>query len=369
MNRERVPVLLVGAFPPPVHGVAAMNAAAREALQRLGVEPRVINLAAPTLDRSLLARLGRLPRVLHGLLVCIGARQLGGGGFYMSLSGGLGQIYELMFITIARLRGMRLFLHHNSFAYLDRPSPLTALLVRVAGSNSVHVAVSLRMAERLQTLYQVGRTVLVSNSIVRLREEVPLVEPRRRLRTLGFFSNIAAEKGVFEFLDLLDRARELRIPLYAKLAGPFQDAETERMVRARLPALPNLEYVGPKYRAEKDAFFAGVDVLVFPTRYPNEAEPLTIHEAMSGGVPVIAYGRGAIPEIVDAHCGKVIDPAQPFVPEALAQIEVWLTDPGAFEAASKTAIQRFVEIYALNERSWRKLLGDLTAASAADHVC
>jgi hypothetical protein len=34
----------------------------------------------------------------------------------------------------------------------------------------------------------------------------------------------------------------------------------------------------------------------------------TFDGAMSRAVVVIACGRGAIPEILNAHCGKVIDP-------------------------------------------------------------
>ena len=37
-----------------------------------------------------------------------------------------------------------------------------------------------------------------------------------------------------------------------------------------------------------------IDLLIFPTRYTNETEGIINHEAMSRGVPVIAYGRGAI---------------------------------------------------------------------------
>ena len=64
---RRAPVVLVGAFPPPLHGMAAVNAAVREALERAGIEPWTINLAAPNLNRLLVFRLRRLPRVLHGL--------------------------------------------------------------------------------------------------------------------------------------------------------------------------------------------------------------------------------------------------------------------------------------------------------------
>lgn len=363
MAKENKNVVMVGAFPPPVHGMAAVNAAVRDALQQAGVTPSVIDLAAPSLDRSLAARLDRLPRVLRGFTRLAGEGGLRHASLYMSVSGGLGQVYELAFLLLARLRGMRLFLHHHCFAYLDRPGMATRGLIRAAGDDAVHIALSDGMAEGLQRAYRAGRVIPVSNAVFFVMADAPAVA-RRRLATLGFLSNISAEKGVFEFLDLVAAAGDAGLPLCARLAGPFQDAETEEAVRERLRSLPQVEYVGPRYGADKDAFYAGIDALVFPTRYINEAEPLTVHEAMSRGIPVIAYGRGCIPEIIGADSGLVIDPAAPFVSAALAKLESWLADPAAFAAASRAASKRFARTYDENEARWLALLADLTGTTA-----
>lgn len=358
-------IVMVGAFPPPVHGMAAVNAAVREALYETQAEPQVIDLAAPSLDRSLTARLGRVPRVRRGLVRLAAARGLRGGTLYMSVSGGFGQLYELAFVALARLRGMNLYLHHHTFAYLDRPSRLSRQLFCVAGSRANHVALSSGMVARLKERYRVHKVVAISNAVFFPPDgSLEGGASRHKLQTLGFISNIAAEKGVFEFLDLMASAQDAGLPLRAKLAGPFQDTQTEDRVRAWLAVLPSVEYVGPQYGAEKDAFFATIDALIFPTRYVNEAEPLTLHEAMNRSIPVIAYGRGAIPEIVGPGCGLVIDPDQPFVPAALAQIEAWLTDPLAFEAASEAAAERFAQTYAESHARWQALLGKLAGTVA-----
>jgi glycosyltransferase involved in cell wall biosynthesis len=351
-------IIMAGAFPPPVHGMAMVNAAGRAALQEAGVAPLVIDLSSPDLNRALVARLGRLPKVARGLVRLIRARGLRRATLYMSVSGGLGQVYEVLFALLARVRGMRVFLHHHSFAYLDAPSRLTRWLVRVAGSDAVHITQSPKMAERLNRVYGATRVAPVSNAVffVPPNAAAPI---RPRLGTLGFLSNIAPEKGVFEFLDLCAAARDKGLPLRARLAGPFQDSETERQVRERLAALPAVDYVGPKYGAEKDDFYAGIDALIFPTRYVNEAEPVTLHEAMSRAIPVIAYGRGCIPEIIGPDCGLVIDPAAPFVPAALTQLETWLADPAAFAAASQAAARRFEKTYAENTERWAALLAEI----------
>lgn len=359
LNTTPPDIVMVGAFPPPLHGMAAVNAAVRDALQQAGMIPLTIDVAAPGLERSLIARLGRLPRVLRGLGRLVRQRDLRSAALYMSVSGGFGQLYEIAFLLLARLRGMRVFLHHHSFAYLDKSGGLTRTLVRTAGDEAVHITQSPGMAERLKVSYGVARAVAVSNAVFFAAAEAAGTA-RKELKTLGFLSNIAPEKGVFEFLDLMTAANHAGLPVHGRLAGPFQDAQTEQAVRARLQVLPWVEYVGPQHGAAKDAFYSGIDVFVFPTRYSNETEGIVNFEAMSHAVPVIAYGRGCIPEVVGADCGLVIDPAMPFVPAALAQIQAWLAEPDKFIAASRAAATCFCRTYAENEARWRALLAEIT---------
>ncbi|MGK2925647.1 MAG: hypothetical protein ACSLE2_08490 [Lysobacterales bacterium] len=40
MAEDENSIVMVGAFPPPVHGMAAVNAAVRDALRQAGVRPR-----------------------------------------------------------------------------------------------------------------------------------------------------------------------------------------------------------------------------------------------------------------------------------------------------------------------------------------
>jgi len=353
-------VAMVGAFPPPTHGMAAVNAAVRKRLQAAGADLLVIDLAASSLDRALIVRLGRLPKVLRGLVRLSCMRGLRNGVLYMSVSGGWGQIYEMVFLLIARLRHLHVLLHHHSFAYVDAPNFLTALLTKLAGNTATHVTLSPSMSARIQATHPSVRHVLsISNAVLLLREAADAPHTRQRLHIIGFLSNVSAEKGVFDYLDLCAAACNRQLPVHGKLAGPFQDTETERQVRERLDMLPEVEYMGPQYGEQKDSFYASIDALVFPTHYVNEAEPLVVHEAMSRGIPVIAYGRGCIPEIVSPACGLVVPPGDAFIPAALAQIEAWLAKPQAFEAASVAAIARFNALYAENLPRWEELQAEL----------
>ena len=350
---------MVGAFPPPLHGMAAVNAAMHERLLSKGADPLVINLAAPSLDRRLSVRLLRLPRIFQGLINLSCTRGLRNGVLYMSVSGGMGQIYELAFLLLARLRSMRIFLHHHTFAYIDIRSRVTASLVRTAGAKATHIVLSSGMAARFEQTYSHARLIVpISNVVFLLVTTALRVQTRQRLQVIGFLSNISPGKGVFEFLDLCAAIQSKGLSIHARLAGPFQDATIERQVRQKLVELPGVDYVGPRYGIEKDAFYLGIDALVLPTRL-NEAEPLIIHEAMSCGIPVIAYGRGCIPEIVSPKCGLVVPPEDAFVPAALAQIEAWIAVPQAFQAASAAAAARFATLLAESLRRWEDIQADL----------
>jgi glycosyltransferase involved in cell wall biosynthesis len=277
----------------------------------------------------------------------------------MSISGGLGQIYEIFFALLARIRGMRLFMHHHSFSYINKRSTVTKLLINAAGPLSVNVTLSERMAKRLKEMYKAPQTISISNAVFCFRNQISFKKSYKELRTIGFISNISAEKGVFEFFDLMTAIKAQKLSIKAKLAGSFQDKKIKQAVNMRLAKMQEVEYVGTKYGAEKDKFFDHIDVFVFPTRYENEAEPLVVLEALSHGVPIIAYGRGCIPEIVEDECGLVIDTNEDFAPVALEQIKAWLGNSQSYDAASRAAIHRFLETYSRNKKRWLELMTNL----------
>jgi Glycosyltransferase len=347
-----------------MHGLAAVNAEVRRRLQVSGVPLQVLNIAASGLQRGVFARLGRLPRVLGALVSLAFAPRRRGQALYLSISGGLGQVYEVLFAVLGRVFGMRLFFHHHSYAYLDRRSRITAALTRLGGMQAMHIVLSPGMACRLQTEYpQVRRVVAVSNAALLLANGTAGSLPRRELARIGFLGNLSAEKGVFVFLDvcggLLARGHATR----CLLAGPFQDARTELLVLQRLAKLPNVDYIGPQYGKDKEDFYQRIDALLFPTQYANEAEPLVIHEALAAGAPVIAWNRGAISEIVDAECGLLVARDADFVAAAITQLSTWRQSPVKLSAASVAATTCFARLREASEGRWDTVQTQLTGTT------
>jgi glycosyltransferase involved in cell wall biosynthesis len=303
-----------------------------------------------------------MAKVLRELLHFLKSRPQTGDVLYMSVSGGFGQVFESLFAALARILGLRIYLHHHSYAYLDKAKLLSRWLLSIAGPEATHIVLSVKMAARLRGAYPIcSRVIPLSNSVS--VESLPrtTVRSRRSIETIGFLGNISEEKGVFDFLHVVSKLESEGWKVIAKLAGPFDDAITEKHVRHYLQSVRIAEYVGPKYGDEKSAFFEGLDVLLFPTRYANEAEPVTIHEAMAHGVPVIAFGRGSIEDLVTVECGLVVDKNDDFVEATLLQLKAWKKSPETFNKASIEARSRFERMLEQSVSGWAALRAELCA--------
>lgn len=351
-------VVVVGTQPPPVHGMAAVNAAMFDRLRVAGVQPLAINTAARNLKRGLRARLSRLPRVLRGLVRLLFTPGLHRATLYIGVSGGIGQVYDIAFLATARIRQMRCVVHHHNYSYLSRTWRLTRSLIKAAGDESVHVVMCEGMARDLRRWYPaVKRAFVMSNAWLLAQASISGARQRDEIKVVGFLSNISVAKGVFTFLDTVAALGARGCGVAAKLAGPFQDGETEVQVRHRLTTLPNVQYVGPKYGADKDRFLASIDVLLFPSE--TEAEPVTVLEALAHGVPVIATDRGCIPcELADG-AGVVIGQSTDFVAAAAEQIQTWHEQPQVFRCACAAAHAHFDAVRDRAQRALDQLVGEL----------
>lgn len=352
-------IFAVGAFPPPVHGMSIINQAVFRLLEERKRNITIIDIAAPSLARGLYSHIVRARRAFGGLRRLWAARKTDPYSLYMSVSGGYGQLHEILYVLLARMHGAQVILHHHSYAYLDHRRPLTRLLFMAAPADTRHVVLSTGMSTRLRQTYGVDRVQVLSNAAFMPDSQLPPAQLDRPLGTVGFLSNISAEKGIYDFLALMQASHERGLGLKALIAGPFQDKDAESRVMSLLRDQPYVHYVGPKYGAEKEAFYAALDVLVFPTRYANEAEPVTIHEALTHGVPVIAFGRGAIPEILDGPHGVAIPPDQDFARAASKTLLLWKEDAAAFRNARRCCLQRSHDLHAQSRRSLDELLDSL----------
>ena len=358
-------ILCVGAFPPPVHGMSTVNLAVLERLRSNGAKVAVFDISASTLSRDLISRVRKFPRLvwvfLRFLVMCSLSM---GASVYIGMSGGYGQIYNFFFVLIARLFGCRLYLHHHSFAYLSSKKILSGLIFWLAGSNCQHVVLCACMGRSLRKCYGDGKRVLVVSNSAFVPSRVRTGMVVRPVVVFGFLGNICAEKGIFLFLDVLSRMFLSGRKFGAIVAGPFQDETTEALVRARLSELRFVQYVGPKYGVEKDAFYKSIDALIFPTRYANEAEPLIILEAMSHGVPVMSFDRGCISEMIPSGGGRLIVDSANAETDMYDVLAFWHDEPEKLVEASAVVFSNYYSMSVSGGRAFAELCEGLLGGDA-----
>src|SRR5262249_40237515 len=112
------------------------------------------------------------------------------------------------------------------------------------------------------------------------------------------------EKGAHRAIEIARRAG-VPLQLAAKI-DPTQQDYFDTAVKPRLDD-PLIEYVGEIGDAEKDAFLGDAAAFVFPIDWP-EPFGVVLLEALAVGTPIIAFGRGSVPEIVEnGITGFVVD--------------------------------------------------------------
>lgn len=316
-------LVVVGPLPPPANGMTEMTLS----VLRCGLPYRILHVA--TSDHRHLSKVGRLDVVNARLalqhLLCFAQqirREPTATAYIPVAQGGLGYFRDACMIAIASLYGRRIVVHLHGGAFRDfyRSASMPMRLLIECSMKRVHVGIVLAdcLRNNFADVLDAHRIVVVRNGIPDPGRPHPVcsveAEPSKRLTVLHI-STLQESKGS---LDVLRAARLVQHHLpHASfvLAGPWRskrDETTARELAARCPDPTNIVFTGEAYGEAKEALFRKADVLVMPTYYPYEGQPVVVLEAMAHGLPVVATGWAGLGETVGhGECGPMIRPRDP----------------------------------------------------------
>ena len=111
---------------------------------------------------------------------------------------------------------------------------------------------------------------------------------------LAFLGRISPEKRVDRAIEIAKRAG-----MRLKVAAKVDDADQKYFDEIQ-PLLdqPHVEFIGEINELQKNDFLGRARGLLFPIDWP-EPFGLVMIESMACGTPVVAFRRGAVPEVID----------------------------------------------------------------------
>lgn len=347
-------IFFIGPLPPPLHGFSAINASMLAQLNLL-TDIKVFNRAPPLSS----GYASQLIKVLMSckLLVsfCYHLLKNKPTSIYMGLSGGRGQLVDLAFLVISKLASTPVFIHHHTFAYLNKKSFIANVFFYFA-RREYHIVLCELMGIKLAENYAISTELIthLSNAAFSDETEVKQDKYKECPFQVGFLSNITEAKGIFDYFDVLESLHKSGLQVQGCIAGPV-DVSIKNKFTQRLAQSNFICHLGAVYGQDKDEFYDSIDVLLFPS-HANEAEPVTIIESFRAGVPVIAASRGCIDALV-AHGGGIVVPSDAdFLSVAVNEISRLIDDKSYLVLRKNQAKKRFEELKTSNSKQLANLL-------------
>ncbi len=214
---------------------------------------------------------------------------------YFVLSGGKGLFFDLLIIVYLKILNKKIYIHHHSFSYLNNHSYLIYILSLIGKKNVIHIVLCNLMKKKLKK-YKLIKKIIVLSNIILINKRKSFKNFNKKIK-IGFISNIDFDKGISEYFEVINNLNNKNFE--GLVAGPFLNKKVKSFVLKKVKKYKNIKYLGPIYDRKKNKFYRDLDVLLFPSYYKNEAEPLVIYEAQSYNILVISNSLGCTSAMIE----------------------------------------------------------------------
>jgi glycosyltransferase involved in cell wall biosynthesis len=305
-------ILFIGPKSPPVSGYSNIVNELSKCIILLGANLKYVSTVPSTISFLFPSSIWKICRLIYLLILSPVIIILIPFYYriYININGGYSQLFDALIVSTSRLFGKNITLHHNSYNYINNKKWYATLLFYVAGKSATHIVNCMDMEKKLCALYGHIRNVsILSNASILATANPKYFSTDQNLLptksigvyqhnlTIGFMGYLNRDKGIDTFSKVVNRLNELcETPVKSIAVGPMHDAKLVQTIEINLKGM--IEIRPPAYGNNRKDFFREIDILLFPSRYLSEAEPLTIHHALSSGVFVISTNIGCISEIL-----------------------------------------------------------------------
>lgn len=303
-QRHNAPILIISQVPPPHHGSTAMTETLIRVLNRSGYRTRLVdrrfsrsnNEIGQASIRKAISAIYLAARLIGAVVsfrpaCCIFFVTTRSGSFVVDWA--LSEILRLLGVDVIN------YIHTQGFRKIAETGTTWSFLSRrLLGSARLTVCLGPSLVEDVSSLVR-RDIVCIPNTSVGPGFESADKPAKNNMKRMIFLSNLMPSKGAAAFVKAAVVLSGRLPDVEFIIAGADTDTDyTESlrdMIRASRDA-PRIHLVGPVYGKEKWDLLKSAALLGYPSEV--DAQPLTVIEALSCGVPVVAYAVGGIPDLV-----------------------------------------------------------------------
>lgn len=310
-QRPTEQILVVSQVPPPVHGSTVMTKVFLAAMASVGVEVTLLDRRFSTTigevgtvrASKVLAGFGLVSRTLYAL-----ARQRWSAAVVFLTNRPASLICDWILISILYFARVPIvsYIHTSGYSELADKSLVWRFILRSVFKKVEHtVTLGKTLAGDIERWAAPADTSVIRN--VPFEPRKPTGDPRDC--TILFLSNLIPEKGADTFVSVAAALKD-RPELSFVVAGSSQSKSYEAMLERQANdsgIADRIAFIGQVDSDDKWRLLSESAVLVFPSRYQYEAQPLTLVEAQFAGIPVVASDIGGIRDLQDRGYLRVVE--------------------------------------------------------------
>ena len=300
-------ILFLIPLPPPMHGASIINNCIKNSI-KINKKFQTLYINSHTskeLDELSKFQFYKVFRIFKIAFLCFSNLLFKNPDivFFNPTPIGLGLSKDTLLVFIIRLFKKKIVFHMHGKGIRNQviKSKFKKILFKYLLKDSNLICLSENLINDISLVRDKSKLVKVINNF----SENSNLKKKKRSKTLTFIflSNLIISKGILIFLDAIKiLQKEKKITNFnVKIIGNARNEDIRKLVVNKISTLKNVNYLGPVYGKKKFIELNKADILVFPTKYPNEASPLAILESMSLGLAIISTTEGAIPDMITSN--------------------------------------------------------------------
>ena len=368
--RSRKNVVVIASLPPPTGGASKNSRIIIEELRKKNVTLRVVRVNAQEITAHASGLLYHAKRMLifTSNIPLLFVNLKSQSNVYLVLDGGKGIWYNLIYMVIIVLKSPdNIFIHHRGLLHLETYNLAMSLMLKIGSLKIANIFLEKHMKTQFENMYakKIPHYIVRNAATCDVQPNLRGSFPFSRTVHVGYLSNLNSDKGFDVICKVFPRLARIHPDIEFLIGGvPTNQLSKNMLLELSEQLGERLYYAGEIHGDDKIQFFRNTDIFVFPTKFPQEAQPNVLYEAMASGCIIVATNHACIPFMLDDAPHRLVGLKELNVENKFVDaIEMEIAEIGDQKVRAlkrENAIKAFIEIKEKSVYHFSQLLTAIT---------